>query len=158
MIKRAAIRASSRRLLQNLESAPPTQPARSSLSASGWSGGQTATRHPGLPQPPPSWPRRVPVNYPQVRVIPPGGAYFKWTWEKIHKAPVATQTTNTAYDPETPTANRDGTILDAVTKAQLNTGLTGQIRYRVSEKNLYAYLRGVKRPILRIIVGNPLTC
>ena len=96
--------------------------------------------------------------YPQVRVIPPGGPYFKWPWEKVHKVSVATQTINMAYDPETPSANRDGTILEAVTKDQLNTGLTGQIRYRVSEKNLYAYLRGVKRPILRIIVGNPLTC
>jgi regulator of protease activity HflC (stomatin/prohibitin superfamily) len=34
-----------------------------------------------------------------------------------------------------------------VTKDQLNTGLTGQIRYRVSERNLYAYLFGVKHPI-----------
>ena len=39
-------------------------------------------------------------------------------------------------------------MLEAVTKDQLNTGLTGQIRYRVSESNLYAYLFGVKRPIV----------
>ena len=24
-------------------------------------------------------------NYPQVRVIPPGGPYFKWPWEKVYK-------------------------------------------------------------------------
>ena len=36
-----------------------------------------------------------------------------------------------AYDPETPQANSGGTVLEAVTKDQLNTGLTGQIRYRV---------------------------
>ena len=24
-------------------------------------------------------------NYPQVRVIPPGGPYFKWPWEKVWK-------------------------------------------------------------------------
>jgi regulator of protease activity HflC (stomatin/prohibitin superfamily) len=89
--------------------------------------------------------------YPQVRVIPPGGPYFKWPWEKVHKVSVATQTINMAYDPETPSANRDGTILEAVTKDQLNTGLTGQIRYRVSEKNLYAYLFGVKRPIVHVM-------
>ncbi|MGA2659297.1 MAG: SPFH domain-containing protein [Verrucomicrobiota bacterium] len=89
--------------------------------------------------------------YPQVRVIPPGGPYFKWPWEKVHKVSVATQTTNMAYDPETPSANRDGTMLDAVTKDQLNTGLTGQIRYRVSEKNLYAYLFGVKHPIVHVM-------
>ncbi|HXP61640.1 MAG TPA: SPFH domain-containing protein [Dongiaceae bacterium] len=89
--------------------------------------------------------------YPEVRVIPPGGPYFKWPWEKVHKVSVATQTINMAYDPETPSANQDGTILDAVTKDQLNTGLTGQIRYRVSEKNLYAYLFGVKRPIVHVM-------
>ena len=34
--------------------------------------------------------------YPQVRVIPPGGPYFKWPWEKVHKVSVATQTMNMA--------------------------------------------------------------
>jgi len=38
-----------------------------------------------------------------------------------------------AFDPESPGANQSGTIVDAVTKDQLNTGLTGQIRYRISE-------------------------
>ena len=90
-------------------------------------------------------------NYPQVRVIPPGGPYFKWPWEKVHKVSVATQTLNMAYDPETPSANQGGTVVEAVTKDQLNTGLTGQIRYRVSEKNLYAYIFGVKRPIVHVM-------
>lgn len=88
--------------------------------------------------------------FPQVRVIPPGGPYFKWPWERVYKVSIATQTMNMAYDPETPTANSGGTILEAVTKDQLNTGLSGQIRYRVSEKNLYAYLFGVKRPIVHV--------
>src|SRR6516162_608683 len=90
-------------------------------------------------------------NYPQVRVIPPGGPYFKWPWEKVYKVTVSTQTVNMAFDPETPAANQGGTVLEAVTKDQLNTGLTGQIRYRVSEKNLYAYLFGVKRPIVHVM-------
>jgi regulator of protease activity HflC (stomatin/prohibitin superfamily) len=90
-------------------------------------------------------------NYPQVRVIQPGGPYFKWPWEKIHKASIATQTVNMAFDPEDPTANYNGTILEAVTKDQLNTGLSGQIRYRISERNLYAYLFGVKQPIVHVI-------
>jgi regulator of protease activity HflC (stomatin/prohibitin superfamily) len=89
--------------------------------------------------------------YPQVRVIPPGGPYFKWPWEKVYKVSVATQTINMAYDPETPAANQGGQVLEAVTKDQLNTGLTGQIRYRVSEKNLYGYLFGVKRPIVHVM-------
>lgn len=90
-------------------------------------------------------------NYPQVRVIPPGGPYFKWPWERVYKVPVATQTMNMAVDLEDPNANYQGTILEAVTKDQLNTGLKGQIRYRVSEKNLYAYLFGVKHPIVHVM-------
>jgi len=89
--------------------------------------------------------------YPQLRVIPPGGPYFKWPWEKVYKVSVATQTTNMAVDPENPRANDGGTVLEAVTKDQLNTGLKGQIRYRVAEKNLYAYLFGVKRPIVHVM-------
>src|SRR5215471_1824219 len=90
-------------------------------------------------------------SYPQVRVIPPGGPYFKWPWEKVYKVSVATQTINMAFDPENPSANQGGRILEAVTKDQLNTGLTGQLRYRVSEKNLYAYIFGVKRPIVHVM-------
>ena len=90
-------------------------------------------------------------SYPQVRVIPPGGPYFKWPWERVYKVSVATQTINMAFDPETPSANQGGKVLEAVTKDQLNTGLTGQIRYRVSEKNLYAYLFGVERPIVHVM-------
>ncbi len=90
-------------------------------------------------------------NYPQVRVIMPGGPYFKWPWERIYKASVATQTVNMALDPEDPSANMNGTILEAVTKDQLNTGLTGQIRYRVSDNNLYAYFFGVKQPFVHIM-------
>ena len=90
-------------------------------------------------------------GYPQVRVIPPGGPYFKWPWEKVYKASIATETVNMARDPENPAANEGGRILEAVTKDQLNTGLTGQIRYRVSERNLYAYFFGVKHPIAHVM-------
>src|SRR4051812_19018775 len=90
-------------------------------------------------------------RYPQVRVIPPGGPYFKMPWEKIHKVSIATMTVNMALDPETPGANDGGTRLEAVTKDQLNTGLTGQIRYRVSEANLYAFLFGIKRPFVHVM-------
>jgi regulator of protease activity HflC (stomatin/prohibitin superfamily) len=90
-------------------------------------------------------------NYPVVKVIQPGGPYFKWPWEKVYKVSVATQTINMAYDPDEPKANSGGTILEAVTKDQLNTGLTGQIRYRIAENNLYAYLFGVKQPISHVM-------
>jgi regulator of protease activity HflC (stomatin/prohibitin superfamily) len=89
--------------------------------------------------------------YPQVRVIPPGGPYFKWPWEKVYKVSIATQTMNMAHDPENPEANYNGTILEAITKDQLNTGLKGQIRWRVSERNLYAYLFGIKFPIVHVM-------
>jgi regulator of protease activity HflC (stomatin/prohibitin superfamily) len=90
-------------------------------------------------------------NYPEVRVIQPGGPYFKWPWERIYKVSIATQTMNMAQDPDDPEANQGGTILEAVTKDQLNTGLNGQIRYRVAETNLYAFLFGVKRPISHVM-------
>jgi len=90
-------------------------------------------------------------RYPQVRVIPPGGPYFRWPWQKIYKVSIATQTVNMAFDPDTPGANQAGTIVDAVTKDQLNTGLTGQIRYHISERNLYANIFGVKRPIAHVM-------
>lgn len=99
----------------------------------------------------------VPANeqerycYPQVRVIGPGGPYFKLPWEKIHKISIATETQSIAFDPITPSANQNGQILEAVTKDQLNTGLQGQIRYAVSEQNLYAYLFGIKDPMAHIM-------
>jgi regulator of protease activity HflC (stomatin/prohibitin superfamily) len=89
--------------------------------------------------------------YPQLRVIPPGGPYFKWPWERIYKVSIATQTINMALDLEAPQANGGGTVLEAVTKDQLNVGLKGQIRYRVSERHLYAYLFGVKNPTVHVM-------
>lgn len=90
-------------------------------------------------------------NYPQLRIIGPGGPYLKMPWEKVHKVSVATTTMNMALDLENKAANQGGTELEAVTKDQLNTGLTGQIRYRVSENNLYAYLFGVKQPVVHVM-------
>ncbi|MCC6535958.1 MAG: SPFH domain-containing protein [Bryobacterales bacterium] len=89
--------------------------------------------------------------YPQVRVIPPGGPYFKLPWERVHKVSIATMTVNMALDLEDATANEAGQRLEAVTKDQLNTGLTGQIRYRVSERNLYAFLFGTKKPFVHVM-------
>ena len=89
--------------------------------------------------------------YPQVRVIPPGGPYLKMPWERVYKISVATNTVNMALDFETPQANDGGTRLEAVTKDQLNTGLTGQIRYHVSENNMYAFLFGIKKPFVHVM-------
>jgi regulator of protease activity HflC (stomatin/prohibitin superfamily) len=88
--------------------------------------------------------------YPQVRVIGPG-FYWKLPWQRVHKVSVATRTVSVAYDPEVPEANNGGQVLEAVTKDQLNIGLSGQLRYGVSERNLYAYLFGVKNSLAHVM-------
>jgi regulator of protease activity HflC (stomatin/prohibitin superfamily) len=90
-------------------------------------------------------------NYPQVRVIGPGGPYFKLPWQRVYKVSIATQTLNIAFDPESASANNNNQMLEAVTKDQLNTGLTGQLRYTISERNLYATLFAVKNPIAHVM-------
>ena len=89
-------------------------------------------------------------EYPQVRVIGPG-FYWKLPWQTLHRASIATATVNIAFDPEDASANSGGQVLEAVTKDQLNTGLGGQIRYTVSERNLYAYLFGVRKPVAHVL-------
>lgn len=89
--------------------------------------------------------------FPQLRVIPPGGPYFKFPWEKIHKVLVATELVNIAYDPDSLQANDHNTALEAVTKDQLNIKIRGQLRYTVSDKNLYAYLFGVTNPVAHVM-------
>jgi len=88
--------------------------------------------------------------YPQVQVVGPG-FYWKLPWQSLHRASIATSTISIAYDPEVPAANSGGQILEAVTKDQLNTGLSGQIRYTVAERNLYAFLFGVKNPVAHVM-------
>jgi regulator of protease activity HflC (stomatin/prohibitin superfamily) len=64
---------------------------------------------------------------------------------------VATQTLNIAFDPESPSANNNNQVLEAVTKDQLNTGLMGQLRYTIAERNLYATLFAIKNPIAHVM-------
>jgi len=89
-------------------------------------------------------------EYPQVRVVGPG-IHWKLPWQSLHRTSVATSTVSIAYDPDDPSANSGGQALEAVTKDQLNTGLVGQIRFTVSERNLYAYFFGVKRPVSHVL-------
>jgi regulator of protease activity HflC (stomatin/prohibitin superfamily) len=88
--------------------------------------------------------------YPQVRVVGPG-FYWKLPWQRVHKVSIATVTVSIAYDPEDASANHGGRLLEAVTKDQLNTGLSGQLRFTVAERNLYAYLFGVKNPVAHVM-------
>ena len=85
-------------------------------------------------------------RYPQVRVIPPGGPYFRLPWEEVHKISVATQSVDIAWDP-----TKNQSTIEAVTKDNLTTGVNGQIRYRISENNLYPYLFGVAQPLEHVM-------
>lgn len=85
-------------------------------------------------------------EYPQVQVIGPGGPYFKWPWQQVHKVSVATQAVSISWDP---TKAQD--TIEAVTKDNLTTGVNGQIRFRVSENNLYPYLFGVRSPLEHVM-------
>ena len=85
-------------------------------------------------------------QFPRLQVIGPGGPYFKWPWEEVHKVDVATQALDLTWDP----TKRQDTI-EAVTKDNLTTGVNGQIRFRVSENNLYAYCFGVDDPMQHVM-------
>lgn len=84
--------------------------------------------------------------YPSVHVIQPGGPYFKWPWQEVHKVSISTQSVDLTWDP---TKHQD--TIEAVTKDNLTTGVNGQIRFRVSEGNLYAYLFGVRAPLEHVM-------
>jgi regulator of protease activity HflC (stomatin/prohibitin superfamily) len=85
-------------------------------------------------------------RFPRLQVIGPGGPYFKWPWQEAHKVDVATQALDLTWDP----TKRQDTI-EAVTKDNLTTGVNGQIRFRVSENNLYAYCFGVDDPLQHVM-------
>jgi regulator of protease activity HflC (stomatin/prohibitin superfamily) len=85
-------------------------------------------------------------NYPALKVIGPGGPYFKWPWQKVHKVSIATQAVDITWDP-----SKAQNTIEAVTKDNLTTGVNGQLRYRVSESNLYPYLFGVSSPLEHVM-------
>ena len=85
-------------------------------------------------------------DFPRVRTVSPGGPYFKWPWQDVHKVSIATQSLDLTWDP----TKRQSTI-EAVTKDNLTTGVAGQIRFRVAESNLYAYLFGVDSPLEHVM-------
>ncbi|MBK1647429.1 SPFH domain-containing protein [Rhabdochromatium marinum] len=85
-------------------------------------------------------------QFPVLRTIGPGGPYFKWPWQKVHKVEVDTKALDLTWDP----TKRQSTI-EAVTKDNLTTGVNGQIRFRASENNLYAYLFGIDTPLEHVM-------
>jgi regulator of protease activity HflC (stomatin/prohibitin superfamily) len=85
-------------------------------------------------------------TYPVLKVVSPGGPYFKWPWQKVHKVSIATQAVDITWDP-----SKVQSTIEAVTKDNLTTGVNGQLRYRVSETNLFPYLFGVSSPLEHVM-------
>jgi regulator of protease activity HflC (stomatin/prohibitin superfamily) len=63
---------------------------------------------------------RARYNYPMVRVIPPGGPYFKWPWQTLRKVDMTIQTTDITWDPEVQQRH-----IEAVTKDNLTVAING---------------------------------
>ncbi|QQL45912.1 SPFH domain-containing protein [Sulfuriroseicoccus oceanibius] len=85
-------------------------------------------------------------DYPVIRVIKPGGPYFKWPWQKLTKVDMTIKTTDITWDPDIVQGS-----IESVTKDNLTVQISGQIRWRPCERNLYAYVYGVKNPPAHIM-------
>jgi regulator of protease activity HflC (stomatin/prohibitin superfamily) len=80
-------------------------------------------------------------DFPLINVVKPGGPYFKWPWQRLYRIDMTIQTTDITWDPDI-----QQSMIEAVTKDNLTISLTGQLRWKPCERNLYAYLFGVARP------------
>ena len=85
-------------------------------------------------------------NYPNVHVIMPGGPYFKWPWQRLYKVDMTIQAIDITWDPDI-TQNS----IEAVTKDNLTVQISGQIRWKPCERNLYAYLFGIAHPAAHVV-------
>lgn len=85
-------------------------------------------------------------NYPVIRVVQPGGPYFKWPWQGLRKIDMTIQTTDITWDPD-----KHQDAIESVTKDNLTVNVCGQIRWRPCERNLYAYVFGVSSPHVHIM-------
>ena len=85
-------------------------------------------------------------NYPCIHVIPPGGPYFKWPWQKLYKVDMTIQAIDITWDPDITQET-----IEAVTKDNLTVQISGQIRWKPCERNLYAYLFGVAHPAAHVV-------
>jgi regulator of protease activity HflC (stomatin/prohibitin superfamily) len=85
-------------------------------------------------------------NYPCIRVIPPGGPYFKWPWQRLRRVGMTIQTVDITWDPDIKQE-----AIEAVTKDNLTVQISGQIRWKPCERNLYAYLFGTSHPAAHVV-------
>jgi regulator of protease activity HflC (stomatin/prohibitin superfamily) len=89
---------------------------------------------------------RLRYNYPIVPVIQPGGPYFKWPWQKLYRVDMTIQTVDIAFDPDV-----KQTSIEAVTHDNLTVQINGQIRWKPCERNLYAFVFGIKQPAAHVL-------
>jgi regulator of protease activity HflC (stomatin/prohibitin superfamily) len=85
-------------------------------------------------------------DYPNIRVIAQGGPYFKWPWQKLYKVDMTIQTIDITWDPDIKQES-----IEAVTKDNLTVQISGQIRWKPCERNLYAYLFGISNPAAHVV-------
>jgi regulator of protease activity HflC (stomatin/prohibitin superfamily) len=85
-------------------------------------------------------------SYPNIRVIPQGGPYFKWPWQRLYKVDMTIQTVDITWDPDVKQES-----IEAVTKDNLTVQISGQIRWKPCERNLYAYLFGISHPAAHVV-------
>ncbi len=85
-------------------------------------------------------------QFPKLQIIKPGGPYFKWPWVRVYKVSISTKAIDLTWDP-----TKQQSTVEAVTKDNLTTGVNGQIRFRVSENNLYPFLFGVQSPMEHVM-------
>ncbi len=85
-------------------------------------------------------------DYPNIRVIAQGGPYFKWPWQKLYKIDMTIQTIDITWDPDIKQES-----IEAVTKDNLTVQISGQIRWKPCERNLYAYLFGISHPAAHVV-------
>jgi regulator of protease activity HflC (stomatin/prohibitin superfamily) len=85
-------------------------------------------------------------DYPNIRVIAQGGPYFKWPWQKLYKVDMTIQTIDITWDPDIKQES-----IEAVTKDNLTVQISGQIRWKPCERNLYAYLFGIAHPAAHVV-------
>jgi regulator of protease activity HflC (stomatin/prohibitin superfamily) len=85
-------------------------------------------------------------DYPCIRVILPGGPYFKWPWQHLHKVDMTIQTVDITWDPDVKQES-----IEAVTKDNLTVHISGQIRWKPCERNLYAFLFGISHPAAHVV-------
>ncbi len=85
-------------------------------------------------------------DYPVLQIIQPGGPYFKWPWQKLYRVDMTIKTTDITWDPDI-----DQDSIESVTKDNLTVKISGQMRWRPCERNLYAYEFAVKHPEAHIM-------